>query len=130
MAVLPRPLRRAAREAPGGAAERGGEHLCDAERREAWGWGRTRASPRPLCVDLHGLHVAEATAKFDELVVPVLPALHRARCVVVTGRGRHSTGGEAALREALVRHARHRALRCAVMQGNGGALEISIPVLE
>ena len=81
-----------------------------------------------LCIDLHGLHVAEAKAKFDELVVPVLPAL--GRCVVVTGRGSHSKGGEAALREALVRHARHRALRCAVMQGNGGALEISLPVLD
>ena len=45
--------------------------------------------------------------------MPVLPVL--GRCVVVTGRGSHNKGGEAALREAL---------------GNGGALEISLPVLD
>uniref|UniRef100_A0A7S3THM2 Smr domain-containing protein n=1 Tax=Emiliania huxleyi TaxID=2903 RepID=A0A7S3THM2_EMIHU len=95
---------------------------------ESLGMGSDAGESEGLCIDLHGLHVAEAKAKFDELVVPVLPVL--GRCVVVTGRGSHSKGGEAALREALVRHARHRALRCEVMQGNGGALEISLPVLE
>ena len=95
---------------------------------ESLGMGSDAGESEGLCIDLHGLHVAEAKAKFDELVVPVLPVL--GRCVVVTGRGSHSKGGEAALREALVRHARHRALRCAVMQGNGGALEISLPVLD
>ena len=96
---------------------------------EGLGMGSDAGESRPLYVDMHGLHVAEATAKFDELIAPVLPALRRTRCVVVTGRGRHSTSGEAKLREALVRHARHRGLRCEVMQGNGGALEIS-PAVE
>ena len=69
---------------------------------EGLGMGSDAGESRPLYVDMHGLHVAEATAKFDELIVPVLPALRRTRCVVVTGRGRHSTSGEAKLREALV----------------------------
>ena len=63
-----------------------------------------------LCVDLHGLRIVEAREKFDELVVPVLPVL--GRCVVVTGRGKHSESGEAALRNALIRHVRVRGLEC------------------
>ena len=75
-----------------------------------------------LCVDLHGLRIVEAREKFDELVVPVLPVL--GRCVVVTGRGKHSESGEAALRNALIRHVRVRGLECELMQGNGGALQV------
>ena len=71
-----------------------------------------------LCVDLHGLRSVEVREEFDELVVPVLPV--QVRCVVVTGRGKHSESGEAALRNALIRHVRAREL----MQGNGGALQV------
>ena len=75
-----------------------------------------------LCVDLHGLRIVEVREEFDELVVPVLPVL--GRCVVVTGRGKHSESGEAALRNALIRHVRVRGLECELMQGNGGALQL------
>jgi len=48
------------------------------------------------CVDLHGLHVAEAKEVVAEYVMPVLRVM--GRIMVVTGRGLHSSDGTSKLR--------------------------------
>jgi len=57
---------------------------------------------RENILDLHGLRVKEAKRKLEELVLPVLPVVKRFRLIV--GKGSHSEGKSAVLREAICKY--------------------------
>jgi DNA-nicking Smr family endonuclease len=86
-----------------------------------------------VTVDLHGLYVREAISMFNELVLPILPAV-RNRVAIITGKGRHSSGksgGSAPLRSGLIAHIektaeyREKRLMCSVDKKNPGRVWVS-----
>ena len=60
---------------------------------------------RTLQLDYHSLRRRDALRKFDELVVPILPVIGNIH--IITGKGKHSPGGVAVIREALKDHIDH-----------------------
>eukprot|EP01042_Synura_sphagnicola_P000907 gene907-1013_t len=82
---------------------------------------------RDVFIDVHGLHVEEAKAKVQELLLPVISVLRKA--YVITGRGNHSANRRSVLKKALMElivggvggcH-----LRCQEVSGNDGVLRIT-----
>ena len=71
-------------------------------------------------IDIHGLHLSEAKATFDEFVLPILPALKRV--FVITGHGSHSQTGHSVLKEAMKEHFTSLNLRSKELAKNKGAL--------
>ena len=72
-------------------------------------------------IDFHGLSAADAKARFDETVMPVLPVL--GQVTIIVGRGKHSQSGTSVLRPVVLKRAEHHGVQSEV-SADGGSIII------
>ena len=70
-------------------------------------------------IDFHGLSAADAKARFDETVMPVLPVL--GQVTIIVGRGKHSQAGVSVLRPVVLKRADHHGVQSEV-SADGGSI--------
>ncbi|KAJ3097596.1 hypothetical protein HDU97_004724 [Phlyctochytrium planicorne] len=88
------------------------------------GMGSLSNNRREISVDLHGLHVGEAKEMLQQFVLPVVPVMKSV--VLITGRGKHSVGGDAVLKKAMKEYLQELGLSGKEVLGNPGALRIEV----
>jgi DNA-nicking Smr family endonuclease len=89
----------------------------------------TETQGQRVQLDLHGLYVAEALQKVEEMVLPVLPVVG---FMLITGRGLHSSRSSRAegdevhsvLKQAVVEYLQERGLGVEPVPGNDGAIYV------
>lgn len=96
-------------------------------RMNATGTMARETSEGEIQLDFHGLPVAEAKSKLEDMVVPVLPVL--GSLVLITGRGSHSSSGTSALKPALQKYVsrKHKeTISWEPMKKNPGAVRLRV----
>ncbi|KAJ9507685.1 hypothetical protein QJQ45_019138 [Haematococcus lacustris] len=85
-------------------------------------------------VDLHGLSVAEAQAKVEQVISSARSQAQGRRqpepITFIVGQGRHSQGGEAKLKPAIASLITRHNLRCTVGHPNSGCLYVEFVTAE